>query len=83
MAEQWDCEAWPGGRQFGALCWFAAENERLCRSMEQCRAALTVERQRLFDQIQQRAAEGDGTSMFLAREITSPDELLRGEDDDQ
>ena len=77
---EWACEAYgPDGRQFGALCFIAGEaGERVCASAGMCHLVMAAERRRVFQRIQERAAEGDEDARYLAEIFTSPDQLLGG-----
>jgi hypothetical protein len=75
----WDCEAYgPVGREIGALCFFAADGERICDGLDDCRRVMAAERRRVFQRIQELAARGDWTAAWLAKEFTSPEQLLGG-----
>ena len=76
----WDCDAYgPDGREAGALCFLAVElNTRVCTSHAECTAAMTAERRRVFQRIQDGAARGDPDMVYLAGEFTSPEQLLGG-----
>ncbi len=77
MDENWDCEAYgPEGTDTGALCFFADPGTRNCRSQNECAASVTGARQMIFNRIQQAAAGGDPAAIGLAKEFTSPDQLL-------
>ncbi len=75
----WDCVAYgPEGREVGALC-FLARRERICVTLDDCRAAMTAERQRVFARINELAASGEKTAQYLAAEFATPDRLLNAE----
>ena len=80
MADDFDCDAYgPDGREVGALCFLSGElNTRVCASHAECTAAMTAERQRVFQRIQDGAARGDPDMVYLAGEFTSPEQLLGG-----
>jgi len=75
-----DCDAYgSGGREFGALCFISGEpGARVCASLTQCRTVMSAERRRLWDRIQELAAQGDETAVFLAQEFSRPEQLLGG-----
>ncbi|MET0701692.1 MAG: hypothetical protein ABWY93_18735 [Mycobacterium sp.] len=77
----WDCQAYgPEGADIGALCFLAGGlHERVCLSVGQCHAEMAVERVRVFNRIQELAAAGDPVAIELAQDITSPDQLLNGD----
>lgn len=80
MAEdQWDCTAYgPDGSDFGALCFFAEQGERACRSRTMCSMSMAAERRRVFQRIGELAAAGDLTGIGLAEAFTEPEQLLGG-----
>lgn len=82
MAEDFTCAAYgEKGRNIGAVCFVSGElHKRACGSLEECEAAMTAERQRVFQRISELAAEGDPAAGFLEREFASPDQLLGGDD---
>jgi len=75
-----DCEAYgPDGRDFGALCFFAAGlNTRVCSSLAACHEAMAAERRRVWQRIQDGAARGEPDMVYLAGEFTSAEQLLSG-----
>jgi hypothetical protein len=76
---EWDCDAYgPGGRAAGALCFFARAGERKCPSAETCVEAMTGERQRVWQRIQDHAAAGDSFAADLAAMFPTPDTILGG-----
>jgi hypothetical protein len=79
-----DCEAYgPEGTAVGALCFVSPEQgRRVCESAEVCHAVMTEQRQMVFSRIQEQAAAGDETAVYLAGEFTSPDQLLGGGESD-
>lgn len=80
MDERWSCEAYgPDGIDVGALCFFAEQDERACVSKDQCHQMMTAERHQVFTAIQDGATAGDADMAYLAREVTSPDQLLSGD----
>jgi hypothetical protein len=76
-----DCTAYgPEGRDLGALCFFSGElGSRACADLAECRERMAAERQRVFARIQELAADGDETGIYLAEQFTSPEDLLGGE----
>lgn len=76
----WDCEAYgPEGIRIGAMCFFGPEmGERECASVQICHLRMIVERQRIYERIQEMAAEGDPVGEYLAGEFTSPEQILGG-----
>lgn len=85
---QWPCEAYgQEGIKLGAWCFFAELHERLCENALECAGRMVAERGRVFDRMQELAAAGDPTGLYLAGEFDSPDQLLGGpqdrEDDEQ
>lgn len=67
-----DAEAWP-------RCFLGADPaERHCADARTCTGAMGSERRRVFDRIQQGAADGDRVMQMLAEDLTSPDQLLNG-----
>ena len=82
ISDDFSCEAYgPEAAAAGALCFVAGElGERVCPSLDWCRATMAAERRRLFQRIQELAAEGDETAIYLAGEFTRPEQLLGGED---
>jgi len=76
-----DCSAYgPGGRDIGALCFFAVDERRICPDAATCAARMDAERQFVFDRMTKLAAEGDEMWRWLATQFTSPDELLKPDD---
>jgi hypothetical protein len=74
-----DCEAYgPEGRNFGALCFFAAPGKRGCMTAKVCAQLMNGERKRVFRTITEQAAHGDPDAVYLATVFTSPDQLLGG-----
>jgi hypothetical protein len=78
--EEWPCEAYGvEGQALGLLCFFSGyEWDRSCDTRDQCHIAMTLERQRVFDVIHEKAREGDEVSAYLATQFTSPEQLLGG-----
>jgi hypothetical protein len=78
--DQWDCEAYgPEGSEAGALCFIAGElDQRACSSPGECHQAMASERQRVVDRINELAAEGDPTGVYLAGHFKEPGQLLGG-----
>jgi hypothetical protein len=79
---EWSCEAYgPDGAEVGALCFVAEPGQRACADASECARTMAPERQRLFGRMQEMAAAGDETGVYLAGEFTSPDQLLGGAGD--
>jgi hypothetical protein len=76
MTAAWHCEAYGPDLPGGPRCFF----ERVCTSSRQCSVRMHAERRRLFDRIQQLGRDEPETYGWLAREFTSPVELLGGDD---
>lgn len=78
-----DCTAYgPDDRKVGALCFISGElHERVCANLDQCREAVTSERQRVFRRIQEGAAQGDPVMVYLAGEFTEPGQILGGSEE--
>lgn len=78
----WDCEAYgPDGAAVGALCFFAPElGERTCADEDECHTRMAVERQRVFQRINELAAEGNPDMVALAEDVTHPEQLLGGDE---
>lgn len=75
---EWDCEAYgPGGRAFGATCFFST-GIRTCASAAACAERMTAERQRVWQRIQDLAQAGDETAIYLAESFPTPDTILNG-----
>lgn len=79
-----DCDAYGReGREFGAVCFFGGElQERACADAAECRQRMAGERQRVFARIQELAADGDETGIYLADQFASPEDLLGGSEDE-
>lgn len=78
----WPCEAYgPDGLEDGVVCFVGDVDRRVCDSAEICHAVMSAERGRVFDRIQELAAAGDPTGVFLAGEFAGPDELLNAAPD--
>jgi hypothetical protein len=83
---KFDCEAYeglPAAAAEDALCFFAEPGKRVCDSRPSCEFRMAAERQRVFRQIHQRAAEPTGEAIdeayaYLATEFTDPEQLLGG-----
>jgi hypothetical protein len=77
-----ECEAYgDGGREVGAVCFIAGpEQVRVCPTIEACHLVMTSQRQQLYDRIQELAAAGDETAIYLAGEFSSPGQMLGGPD---
>lgn len=79
----WDCVAYgPEVREVGALCFFAGLHARTCRSLEECRANMAAERQRVFRRISELSAAGDTAAAYLEAEFRNPNQILGGGDPD-
>lgn len=76
----WPCEAYgPDGVTHGALCFFSPElGQRACATLDECRARLAPERERVVGRIAELAASGDQVGKHLARRVTSPGQILGG-----
>ena len=81
MPDSWACEAYgPDGAAVGALCFVSGEpGKRVCADLGECHRVMDAERRRLFQRIQELAASGDETAVYLAGEFTRPEQLLGGE----
>jgi hypothetical protein len=83
----WDCAAYgPEAAEAGALCFVSGElHKRVCADLDECRRVVAAERRRVFRRINELAASGDETGIYLAGEFTGPEQLLGGfeGDDDQ
>lgn len=79
----WDCGAYgPEGRDHDALCFVAPVlGQRVCATEGDCADRLGAERKRILRRINELAAAGDETAIFLEGEFSSPDQLLGGSDD--
>ncbi len=79
----WDCGAYgPEGRDVGALCFVApALGQRVCDTEGDCADRLGAERKRILRRINELAAGGDETAIYLEGEFSSPDQLLGGDSD--
>jgi hypothetical protein len=79
IGRMWACEAYGDeGESFGALCFVAAAGERSCASLAECREVIAAERQRVFQRINELAANGDPDAAYLADEFPDPGKLLGG-----
>lgn len=76
-----DCEAYgPEAAEAGALCFVSgALGVRVCLTREICTLTMARSRRRLFQRIQELAADGDETGIYLADQFASPEDLLGGE----
>lgn len=76
----WDCEAYgPEAGALGARCFVAGGfGVRVCLTREICTLTMARSRRRLFQRIQELAAQGDETAAYLAEEFTGPEQLLGG-----
>ncbi|WP_306358661.1 MULTISPECIES: hypothetical protein [unclassified Nocardia] len=78
----WHCEAYgPEAAAAGALCFVADLHERVCRDQQQCHQTVAAERARIFQRINERAADGDPVMRYLAEELARPDQILGGDSD--
>lgn len=76
----WPCEAYgQEAAAFGALCFIAGQHQRVCASQEECHQVVHGEQQRVFQRIQELAANGAEWAADLAEEITLPEQLLNSE----
>lgn len=87
LADDWACEAYgPEGRAVEALCFFAEPGSRTCPSLSACHEAMTAERRRVWQRIQDGAARGEPDMVYLAGEFTGAEQILGGgvipDDDD-
>lgn len=77
--DDWPCEAYgPEGLTFGARCFRAAVDERVCADPQACARFLTGERQRVYQRIAELAAAGDPAWAYVESQVNGPDELLGG-----
>lgn len=78
-SHHWVCEVYgEAGESIGAVCFFAFDP---CLNLRECHKRMTATRQKIWSRIQELAAAGDLTGVYLAGEISSPDEILNGRDD--
>jgi hypothetical protein len=81
----WHCEAYgPPEAGVDPAVWpkcFAEAIGGRCASPAVCARVMAAERQRVFRCIQEGAAGGDETMVYLAGEFASPDQLLGGPPD--
>lgn len=76
-AVDWDCEAYGSkGREIGALCFFGRDGDRRCLTDAECRIVMRAERQRVWTIVQEKAAAGDPDFVYLAGQLTNPDQIL-------
>jgi hypothetical protein len=69
--QDWDCDAYG---PTGALCFFTGEiGKRHCPSQAVCLEAMTAERRRVWERLQNRAQDGDPDAVWLAQQFPSPD----------
>jgi hypothetical protein len=74
---EWPCEAYgETGLQVGAWCFTTGQRARACAGPAECAATVARERQQIFGRIQDLSATGDPEWVYLAREITSPDQIM-------
>lgn len=82
--DNWYCEAYgPEGIEVGAICFVGDAKGQKCASTDICREAMAQERQRVFMRINELAAEGSPTGVYLADVFTNPDQLLGGAQSDE
>jgi hypothetical protein len=83
VSGDWACEAYgPEGAEAGARCFVVGGlGERVCLTREICTLTMARSRRRLWQRIQELAAQGDETAVYLAGEFTSPEDLLGGSAD--
>jgi hypothetical protein len=83
VSGDWPCEAYgPEGAEAGARCFVAGGlGERVCLTREICTLTMARSRRRLWQRIQELAAQGDETAVYLALEFTGPEQLLGGSED--
>lgn len=80
IGPDWPCEAYgAGGLEVGARCFVADLGDRLCLSRAECGEIVAESRARLFARINELAAQGDPTGIFLAREFPTPQEIFKGD----
>lgn len=73
----WECEAYgDGASAFGARCFMAPVGERFCDAPDTCHEVVAIARLEIWQRMQARAAEGDPVFVELAREFTSPDQIM-------
>lgn len=83
MADTWDCEAYGSeGTAIGVLCFFSDHGERTCADQDECHRAMAAERQRVFRRMNELAAAGDEAGTLLSEEITHPEQMLGGGEQD-
>lgn len=74
------CEAYGAeGQEFGAVCFFSRKlGKRVCADQDECHQAMSAKRQEVFRRINEGAAAGNPEMEYLAREFTSPEQILGG-----
>lgn len=79
---EWECEAYgDGAMAVGAWCFRSpAVGQRVCGDREACATFMHGERRRVFQRMQELAAQGEPTAVELVGLFTSPDQLLGGPD---
>lgn len=82
MADPWYCEAYgPRAPKAEALCFVSGDSgARVCASPQVCSETMAAERQRVWQRINEMAADGDPTGEFLAGEFTDPGQIFGGGD---
>lgn len=73
--KDWHCVAY--GEDGGSWC-FMQEVGPPCAALSICTELMAVERQRVWQKIQEGAATGDPDMKYLDENISGPDELLGG-----
>ena len=73
VSSSWDCDAYgPDLREVGALCFLSGGlHVRVCESPDECREAMTAERQRVFRRINE-LARHTATPTWLISQRHSP-----------
>ena len=79
----WYCEAYgPELVVVGALCFIAEPGKRLCADADECHRVMTAQRQRVWQRVNELAAEGDAVGVDLAEAFPRPEQILGGGEDD-
>ncbi|MFE3105212.1 hypothetical protein [Nocardia tengchongensis] len=77
--DTWPCEAYGlEGLALGLRCFFSENGHRLCGAAEECHGRMVAARQRLNSRMNELAANGDPTGVYLAERFTHPEQLLGG-----
>lgn len=80
---EWHCEAYGAeGAAMGLRCFFASVRGP-CALPAECAHSMAAERERAYNKIQELAAAGDETAIYLASQFTSPDQLLNADRNDR